>query len=82
MIVVDTSVWVLGGADIARVLGGVARISAAGHEEVVRFIERQGGPVRRIGWVDAHIVCAALAGGFDLLTYDRHQAEFFGSARW
>ena len=72
----------LGGADTARVLGGVPRISAATHEVVVRFVERQGGTVRRIGWVDAHIVCAALAGTYDLLTYDRHQSGFFASARW
>jgi predicted nucleic acid-binding protein len=72
----------LAGADVRRVLGGVPRLPQAAHHDVLAFVDRQGGPVRRVGWVDAHLVYAALAGGHDLLTYDTHQAAFFVSARW
>jgi predicted nucleic acid-binding protein len=71
----------LAGADVRRALGGVARVACSPHAEVLEFARRQVGPVRRVGWVDAHLVHAALVGGLDLLTYDTHQAAFFASAR-
>jgi predicted nucleic acid-binding protein len=72
----------LGGADVARVLGGVPRLVESPHGDVLRFVERQGGALRGIGWVDAHIAHAALAGGHDLFTHDRRQSAFFTGARW
>jgi hypothetical protein len=72
----------LAGADTRRVLGGVVRVPCTPHPELLDFVQRQPPPVARVGWVDAHIVHAALAGGHDLLTYDTHQARFFTSARF
>ncbi len=69
-------------------LGGIRRSSLAidlirqlpeapecSHEEVVTLVRVHKLEGAAIGWVDAHLLASAAAGGLRLLTHDRRQGE-------
>lgn len=61
----------LAGAPIEVLLGGVARVPEAPHDEVRAWVTSLGDAVRGVGWVDAHLAYSARVGRLPLATYDR-----------
>lgn len=71
----------LDGAPVRVLFGGVPMLPIAPHHEIVAFIDRLRKPVRRIGWVDIHLVYAALIHQCDLLTADGSQSQLYRELR-
>lgn len=71
----------LAGAPVGELLSGVPMLPMAPHREVCAFVEGQEKPVRRIGWVDAHLIYSALVHHCLLLTRDGPQLRLFGRCR-
>lgn len=67
---------VLAGAPVHALLAGVGRLPVSLHAEVVAFAEDVA-PLRGVGWVDVHLLHAALAGRQRLLTHDKTLAAHF-----
>jgi predicted nucleic acid-binding protein len=58
-------------AEILRHLRTLPAVTVARNTEVLRMIEAHGLPGSGLGWVDAHLLAAALISGAKLLTLDR-----------
>ena len=43
----------------------------AAHDDVLEFVRRHDLPGRGIGWIDAHLLCAASAADVPIWTHDR-----------
>ncbi len=69
----------LSGAPVGPLLAGVSALPVAPHAEVRAFVDKLKKPVRRIGWVDAHLIYSALVHRCELLTRDGPQAALFRS---
>jgi hypothetical protein len=54
--------------DLLRELPG---LKVAAHDEVLEFVLRHDLPGRGIGWIDAHLLCAAHANDVPIWTHDR-----------
>jgi len=65
----------LGGLDPAGefldLLGALPLVPTAGHDEVLHLVREHRLAGTGIGWVDAHLLAAALIGGTGLWTHDR-----------
>ena len=74
---VDTSVWVdhlrAGNAELATLLEGGA--VAVEHDEVLRMVEQRTLSGRGVGWVDMHLLAAAMLAGVRLWTDDGRLAN-------
>ena len=57
--------------DILRHLTALPRATAAGHDEVLSFVERRGLFGRGIEWIDAHLLASAVLTHVQLITLDR-----------
>lgn len=84
MILVDTSVWVIGELacgnlrnrrQVLDLLQGLPAATVASDSEVLMMIERHHLMGRGIGHVDAHLLAAARLSGCSLWTQDRRLAE-------
>ncbi len=71
----------LAGAPVKELLGGVVMLPVEPHHEVADFFSRLPKPVRRIGWIDAHLIYSALVGRCDLLSRDTPQRQLFERLR-
>lgn len=71
----------LAGAPVEELFRGVPMVPLAAHREISDFVAGLPKPVRRIGWVDMHLVYSALAHRCDLLTTDGPQGHLFASLR-
>jgi predicted nucleic acid-binding protein len=60
-------------AEILSLLAALPQARLATHDEVLGFIEEHGLVASGLGWVDAHLLCAALDGS-RLWTFDRRLA--------
>lgn len=58
--------------ETAALLGELPALAVADHDQALHFAGRQGLAGSGIGWVDAHLLCAASAGGVAIWTHDRH----------
>ena len=68
-------------AEILELLANLPALEVAAHEAVLRFIDDQRLMVSGIGWVDAHLLCAAARRGASISTHDvelRKQAARLG----
>ena len=61
-------------SEILTLLGALPQVPLADHGEVLHFVESHGIAGSGIGWIDAHLLCAALLGGVPLWTLDRRLA--------
>ena len=67
--------------EILELLANLPALEIAAHDAVLRFIEDQRLTATGIGWVDAHLLCAATQGGASIATHDiklRKQAARLG----
>jgi len=71
----------LAGAPVTVLFGGVEIVRASPHEEVMDFVARLPRPVRGVGWIDVHLVHAALIRRYGLLSRDTRQRALFESLR-
>jgi predicted nucleic acid-binding protein len=69
----------LAGADTALLLGGVPTLPLSDHNEVKAMLRDLPVPVRGVGWVDVHLLHAALVAGQRLLTRDRALGALFAA---
>ncbi len=67
----------LAGAPVGALLAGVEWLVVSPHEEVRSFVASLDAPLRGVGWVDVHLLHAALANQQRLLTRDRALAGHF-----
>ena len=61
--------------EIVSLLRELPQADPAGHEEVLLFAERSRLEGTGIGWVDAHLLCAAALARANLWTLDRRLAS-------
>jgi predicted nucleic acid-binding protein len=61
--------------EILSLLGSLARVIEAEHDEVLSLVESRRVNGRGLGWVDVHILASALLGRTTLWTLDRPLAE-------
>lgn len=61
--------------EILRLLEALPEARVAEHEEVLKFVEAQRLFGRGIGWVDVHLLAAALLSGAPLWTMDKRIAH-------
>jgi len=61
--------------EIFRLLQALPEARVAEHEEVIKFVEAHRLFGRGIGWVDAHLLAAALLSGATLWTLDKRLAH-------
>jgi hypothetical protein len=52
-------------------LGELPALPTAAHHEVLGFVDRHRLAASGIGWVDAHLLCAAASAGIPIWTHDR-----------
>jgi hypothetical protein len=58
-------------AETLALLSELPALAAADHEQALDFSDRHGLAGSGIGWVDAHLLCAASASGAEIWTHDR-----------
>lgn len=58
------------GEEVIALLGNLARLPAAAHDEVIHFVRAHDLQGSGIGWVDAHLLCAARVAGWTVWTKD------------
>jgi len=59
------------GAEIISLLHVLPQASVAGHDEVLVFIEARGLAGKGLGYIDVHLLAAAVLSGVPLWTLDR-----------
>jgi len=57
--------------EVIGLLENLARLPAASHSEVMHFVRAHNLQVSGIGWVDAHLLCAARIARWTVWTADR-----------
>ena len=57
--------------EIRTLLGALPRVDEATHDEVVAMVDARRLAGSGIGWIDAHLLAAALIARIDLMTLDR-----------
>jgi len=60
--------------EILALLAALPQAMLATHEEVLGFVEEHGLVASGLGWVDAHLLCAAALDRSRLWTFDRRLA--------
>jgi predicted nucleic acid-binding protein len=58
--------------ETVALLGELPALAAADHAQALDFAGRHGLAGSGIGWVDAHLLCAAATGGVAIWTHDRN----------
>jgi predicted nucleic acid-binding protein len=58
--------------ETVALLGELPALPAADHADALHFAARHGLAGSGIGWADAHLLCAASAGGVAIWTHDRN----------
>jgi predicted nucleic acid-binding protein len=61
-----------GRSNTVALLGELPSLAAADHAQALDFAGRHGLAGSGIGWVAAHLLCAASAGGVPIWTHDRN----------
>lgn len=61
--------------EILGLLVSLPHLHVASHEDVMSLIDLHGLAGAGIGWVDAHLLCAARIQGWSILTLDRRLAR-------
>jgi len=62
-------------SEILMLLQALPEARVAGHEEVLKFVEAQRLFGRGVGWIDAHLLAAALLSAATLWTLDKRLAH-------
>jgi predicted nucleic acid-binding protein len=57
--------------ETVALLAELPAVPVAPHDAVLEFVVRHGLPAAGIGWVDAHLLCAAASGAVPIWTNDR-----------
>jgi len=57
-------------AEILGLLANLPTLEVSAHDAVLRFIDDRRLAATGIGWVDAHLLCAAASGGASISTRD------------
>ncbi|HEX6587562.1 MAG TPA: type II toxin-antitoxin system VapC family toxin [Longimicrobiales bacterium] len=65
-------------AEVLHLLGRLPRVPEATDDETMAFVERRRLMGKGIGWVDAHLLAAALLAGVRVWTRDRRLAQVAG----
>jgi predicted nucleic acid-binding protein len=60
--------------EILTLLASLPRLSPTAHVEVLRFVDLHDLPGSGLGWVDAHLLCAARLAGWQVWSADRRLA--------
>lgn len=61
--------------EILGLLESLPQLAVAPHEDVLQLVDLQRLNGAGIGWVDAHLLCAARLSGWTLLTLDRRLGQ-------
>lgn len=59
-------------AETVDLLTELPALDVAAHDEVLQFVHRHGLPGSGLGWIDAHLLCAAAVADRLIWTHDRN----------